>query len=78
MLATIPASMLNQSRPDLGVQNRFRLNPSPSRSLLDVSQAGVIPDMTPALKCLEALLNQAKDFLLRQIATLKKMAKGEG
>jgi hypothetical protein len=28
MLASIPASILNQSRPDLGIPNRFRLKSS--------------------------------------------------
>ena len=28
MLASFPASMLNQKRPDLGILNRFKLDPS--------------------------------------------------
>jgi hypothetical protein len=31
MLASLPASMLNQNRPDLGILNRFNLDPSRSR-----------------------------------------------
>ena len=31
MLASFPASMLNQNSPDLGIPNRFRLDPSRSR-----------------------------------------------
>src|ERR1700757_3579123 len=30
MLASFPASMLNQNRPDLGIPNRFKLDPSRS------------------------------------------------
>jgi hypothetical protein len=30
MLASFPASMLNQKRPDLGILNRFKLDPSRS------------------------------------------------
>ena len=31
MLASFPASMLNQKIPDLGILNRFKLEPSRSR-----------------------------------------------
>jgi hypothetical protein len=32
MLASFPASMLNQNQPDLGILYRFRLDPSRSRT----------------------------------------------
>jgi hypothetical protein len=34
MLASFPASMLNQNRPDLGILNRFNLDPSRSRDFV--------------------------------------------
>jgi hypothetical protein len=34
MLASFPASMLNQNTPDLGILNRLKLDPSRSSSLL--------------------------------------------
>ena len=34
MLASFPASMLNQNPSDLGIPNRFKLDPSRSSSLL--------------------------------------------
>src|SRR6202521_1127605 len=43
MLASIPASILNQPRPDLGIPNRFRLKPSrfnADRSLSDSFSSG--------------------------------------
>jgi DNA-binding transcriptional LysR family regulator len=33
MLASLPASMLNQNRPDLGIPNRFNLKTSRSRGI---------------------------------------------
>ena len=36
MLASFPASMLNQNHPDLGILNRFKLNPSRSSTAFDL------------------------------------------
>jgi hypothetical protein len=37
MLASFPASMLNQNTPDLGILNRLKLDPSRSRPLRQLS-----------------------------------------
>jgi len=39
MLASFPASMLNQKIPDLGILNRFKLEPSRSRCEVLIEQA---------------------------------------
>jgi len=53
MLASFPASMLNQKPSDLGILNRFKLDPSRSRQhvptpplprLLDSSSQATEPD----------------------------------
>jgi hypothetical protein len=40
MLASFPASMLNQKRSDLGILNRFSLNPSRFSTLIEYDLFG--------------------------------------
>ena len=53
MLASFPASMVNQNRSDLGILNRFNLTPSRSRSMCP----SILWQFThsPAVKFAEAL-----------------------
>ena len=41
MLASFPASMVNQNRSDLGILNRFNLTPSPAEQ---EGEAGPLPE----------------------------------
>ena len=41
MLASFPASMLNQNKPDLGILNRFKLDPSRSSLLYRSEKTGI-------------------------------------
>jgi hypothetical protein len=51
MLASFPASMVNQNRSDLGILNRFNLTPSRSSShLLDASRNPTKPGTFSRLK----------------------------
>src|SRR5437899_9863516 len=46
MLASFPASMLNQNTPDLGILNRLKLDPSRSR-LAPIANGATFPDSNP-------------------------------
>jgi hypothetical protein len=46
MLASVPANMLNQSRPDLGIPNRFKLKTSRFKSY----------DLTAGLQSINSLV----------------------
>ena len=39
MLASFPASMLNQNSSDLGILNRFKLDPSRSRQVVGAAKS---------------------------------------
>lgn len=43
MLASSPASMVNQKRPDLGIPNRFKLTSSRFRSVRSPAHCQIVP-----------------------------------
>jgi hypothetical protein len=61
MLASVPASMLNQNRPDLGIPNRFNLKTSRFSVLPSEGKAHTFESCAPILMGISAILALSKD-----------------